>query len=432
MSKKLRTILFSTLMLFVLVLPLFNTGLAEEQKQYRGGNLLKIGNTEYVFATNREFVEILKVDSNNQLKQIGEIYLEGALCSVAHKENGQSYLFVSTGGHIYKINVSNPYAPFIEIDRYVYEWRRWRAKIGWVQHMAVTDDFLFVGSKDGVKAMGTDNLIVEKEYTVFPAYGVAANDEKMVMVTEGKAMVFDANTTEKIAEYEVKNSENSSKNPAIDSVGNIYIPSDNSLIKVNKHGDIISQYFNPVPEGRYSSYSADVLRGEEIYYVNGYGVTSLNEDLKKNKFFFSANGYEYGPNSWAINVSADRDKVLVFNKTSIILLNDNLDFLSQYTYSPKYNKQTYGELKMTADKYFGGVGETVRVKVYGFWPNEEVKLEFGEKTFKTEASIVNVKVNSLGAGVAEIIVPESERGVITLKAEGLNSDLKYEISFKVQ
>ena len=294
------------------------------------------------------------------------------------------------------------------MDRHVYEWRRNRAKIGYVSSLAVNDNFLFVGSRNGVKAMGLNNLIVEKEYTPHPAFGLTADNGRLVAITDVGAMIFDVYSSEKLFEYNLKNKNQIRRSPAMDSAGNVYLPEDNSLVKINKRGDVVSRYFNPVEAGVVHSFGADVLSSDQVYYVNGFGLTSLNDDLKKQDFVFSASDYDYGSNSWALNVRVAQDKIVIFNRSSVLLFSPDLKFLSQYNYSPKSNAPIKKELGMNLSKYFGGVGESINVDLHGFWPNEEVSLEIGKKTFQTESNKATAKMNEFGFGSAVIGVPQSE------------------------
>jgi len=405
-------------------------GFAETNKEYRKGEIIYIGGKDYLIASNKQFIEILEIAPDDKLFQVSEVHgMEriNDLC-ISH-ERGRHYLIVATGRYLIKYDITNPVLPKIVIKRDLYKFRKGKYKIGYMSSLASNDNYLFAAGSRGVRRFIKENLFVDKIYTFEKSYGIAADNDKLVVLTKDKGLIFDISTGDIEGEYKLENIKNNKRKPAIDYTGNIYLPSDNSFIKINN--GIIGQYYNSVKAGVIHSYAVDVLPSGEIFYVNGYGVTKLNNSLAKEKFLYSAKNKIYGPNSWASGIDVKGIKqgkrVTVFNKSSILLLDDNLNLLFQYRYTPLYTDDitVSTDLKITLSQYCGvPLHDTVSVEIYGYWPNEEVEITFGSNKHL-------VKVNNLGYGEVKMTVPEMDKGITIISAKGQDSGLSYQTTFNI-
>jgi hypothetical protein len=406
---------------------------AEVMKEYRRGEMFNINNRHYLAASNGAFVEILEISSENKFKKISEIRgLEEVNDLFLNEEEEKIYLIVLTGRFLIEYNISDPLAPKIEVKRDLYEWRgRGKYKIGYMKSLAGNGKYIFTAGSQGVRAFDKNSLAVadNKIYTLEPSYGIVAKGNILAVIIKDKGfydkgLIFDVESGILKGEYNLANFSDITRQPAIDSVGNVYFPSDNSLIKINNAGQTVSSYFNPVKEGLTFSYGVKEFNGN-LFYVNGFGLTELNNNLKKSKFFFSAPSNIYGPNSWATGLAVDQDgRAAIFNKSSILLLDNKLNLLDKYIYQSMLEQPEETSLKIVLGKYQASAGENLNIKIFGFWPNEKVAVKLG--------SVEQVvKVNNYGAGETTMLVP-GESGAMFVSADGQNSKLNYQISFIVR
>lgn len=401
---------------------------ADIVKEYRTGEIAYINGRDYLIASNNAFAEILEFTPDNKLVQISEVHgMENVNDLCVSQERGRTYLFVLSGRYIYKYDISNPIIPKVEFRADLYQWNRGKISTGYMKKIACNNNYVFTAGPKGVRSFLKENLIVNKVYTYEPSYGLAADNNNLFALLENKSQIYDIKSGKLLEDYNTKNIDLYTREPAIDYNGNIYLISDNSIKKTN--GGIVKEYFNPTSPGINFSYSASVLPTGEVYYVNGYGLTKLNSRLEKENFFHSAKPQVYGPSSWAVGVEAKEvaqgKRVVIFNKSSILLLDGNLDLLYQYIYSPIYSDEISTELKIVPGKYWGMPGESIELKLYGFWPNEEVDVTFGNNKYLVE-------VNNLGYREIELTVQEAEAGRIVIGAVGQSSKFRYQVSFEIR
>lgn len=406
---------------------------AEVNKEYRRGEMFIANNKQYLAVSNGIFVEILEISSENKLTKISEIYgLEEVNDLYLNETEGKVYLTVLTGRFLIKYNVSDPLAPKVEAKRDLYEWRgKGKYKIGYMKSLVGNGEYIFTAGSRGVRAFDETGLAVadNKIYTFEPSYGIAVKNNILAVIVKDKGfydkgLIFDVKSGVLKGEYSLTNSSDITRQPVIDSVGNVYFPSDNSLIKINSAGQTIASYYNPVEVGLTFSYGVKEFNNK-LFYVNGFGLTELNNNLVKNKFFFSAPSNIYGPNSWATGVAVGRDgRIAIFNKSSILLLDNKLNLLDKYTYKSMSDKPEETDLKIILAKYWANAGDSLSIKIFGFWPNEKVVVGLGnvEQT---------IKVNNYGAGEIKISVP-GKNGATLVSANGQDSKLNYQTSFIIR
>ena len=169
------------------------------------------------------------------------------------------------------------------------------------------------------------------------------------------------------------------------------------------------------------------LLDSNIYYVNGHGITALDKNFSKTKFFNTSKG-SFGANSWAVGITSAkigaREIVISFNKSSILLLDKNLKVLSQYKYKKLYSDSITQELKITASVIRASSGQTVNIKLYGFWPNEIVAVIFGKNSY-------SVKVDNQGYASTDLTVPYQDSHQVLIQATGNDSKFNYQTIFAI-
>ncbi len=422
-----KTLIFLIILSFMLAPAI---GFGEEEKQYRTGHFIYTSDKNYLLVSNGEFVEVLELTKEDKLVKVSEIYGMETISDMAvSKEDNEWRLYVSTGNEIIKYNITNPLLSQIESKRNLYEWRRGLGSVGYSRSIVGIDDYILSAGSNGVKRIEKSNLFDNMTYTAEASYGVTANDSYLAVTTADKGYIYnlDGNV---VGELAVENSKNYSREPVMDYYGNIYFLPDNGIMKVDSQGNAIGSYYNPVQAEVIHSYAVSALPNGEVYYVNGYGVSKFDKDFKKTKWLYTAPSYLYGNNSWAVGVQtksfSQGNRIVVFNKSSVLLLDDNFDLLDQYKYQPSSNSENnLGETSLKLSKYQGTQNEDISIYLYGFWPNEQVQINFG-------GDIYAVEVDNVGFATTSINVPSgNESGLTIVSADGVDSGLNYQATFEI-
>lgn len=405
-----------------------NNAQAEPDKEYRSGQVISISGKNYLIASNKEFAEIIEITADNKLTQISEVHgAENIQDLYVGKYLNKYFLVIATGQYLYRYDISNPAAPKIEFKRDMYTFKRGQFKIGSINILIGNKDYLFGAGSNGVRSFNPDNLFVYKIYTFDKSYGVAADDKNLFVITESKGLVFDIASGNKLAEVNLENKDKAIRQPYFDELNNAYFPTDRGLIKLNILNGQSELYANPVPRTENFSYGVTSLINGDVYYVNGHGITVLNKNFNKIKFFNSSKG-NLGANSWAVGITAaklgTRELIVNFNKSSILLFDKNLKALSQYKYKKLYSDSITQDLKITASAYQASAGQKINLQLYGFWPNETVNVSFGKNSY-------SMKVDNQGYAVNELTVPDQASGKTIIQAVGQDSKFSYQIVFTV-
>ena len=427
-SKKMQKILIFLVILGFLLSPSAIWG--EEEKQYRTGEFVYINGHNYLLASNSQFIEVLELTERDELVKVSEIYGMDKVNDIAiNKEGDEWRLYLSTGNKIIKYNITNPLLPQIEFERNLYEWRRWHNSIGYSRSIAAINDYILTAGSKGTKSLEKSNLFENKIYTGESSYGVTANNSRLAFTTADKGYLYNL-SGEIVKEIKIANSESYTRKPVMDYFSNTYFLPDNGIIKVDHRGNVIGSYYNPVEPGVIHSYAASALPNGEVYYVNGYGVSKFDKNFNKTKWLYTAPSNIYGMNSWAVGVTAKTfargSRIAVFNKSSILLLDDNFNLLDQYTYQPSANADKHiGQVSVRLSQYQGTQNESINAYLYGFWPNEQVQISFAGDMYAVE-------VDNIGFASIIIKVPGgNQSGIVIVSADGVDSGLNYQATFNI-
>lgn len=429
---KLKKSIFTLLLGIIFTLGLFfvcHNALAEPDKEYRSGQIIAINGKNYLIASNKEFAEIIEIGADNKLTQVSEVHGSEAITDLyAGQYLNKYFLVTATGRYLYRYDISDPGAPKIEFKRDMYVFKRGQFKIGSINALAGNKDYLFGAGSNGVRSFLKDSLFFYKIYDFDKSYGVAANDDRLYVITENKGRVYNIASGEKLAEVDLENKDKINRSPYFDNSGNAYFPSDRGLVNINTVNHEKKSYYNPVPKTENYSYGVTTFSGGDIYYVNGHGITTLDKNLNKLKFLIATKSNLYGANSWAVGITAAkvgaREVIAVFNKSSILLLDKNLKVLSQYKYKKLYSDSITKDLKVKASANHGSYGQKINLKLYGFWPNEIVAVTFGQNSY-------SIKVDNQGYASTDLAVPYQDNRQAIIQAVGADSKFSYQTVFTI-
>ena len=380
--KKQLIITFLSLFLLAVYLPVN----AATAKEYRRGKIVTNQGKTIVAVSNRQFVELLEITKDNKIIKLGEVRGMNVVEDlVVFPENDKNYLVITTGRYLIKYDITKPNSVKVILKRDLYQYRKGQYRTGQIFSLAINDSKIYGAGDNGVRAFGKDNLVVEKIFYFEKAYGLGADNNKLSVLGANKELVYDIKSGKLSAEYNIKNVQAERRNSVFDNKGNPLFISDNSVIKADGN---LKAYANPVTKNIIFSYGVSYSPTAGIYYVNGYGITHFDNNLNKKEFIKTSAG-TFGANSWGVGVETFRqdgeDKVLVFNKSSILLLNKNLKPLAQYKYKVMGGKEISNELKVVISKKFVMTNNNLDMELFGFWPNEKIKISFGGKDFLVTA-----------------------------------------------
>lgn len=403
-------------------------------KEYTAGKIARINGQDLLFASNRQFVEVLSIGADDQLKQLSEIHgLDEVQAVDIAKVFSKPYLVVLTGRYLYRYDISDPSEPKIVFKRDLYDFHIGKYKIDYMEAMATNDKYIFTAGNKGIRRFMPDNLFVDKIYYYDAARGVAANDTILAVITLKKGQIYDIASGNLLKEVDLSNAEKLYRQPLVGKNGDVYFPSDNALVKVDASDYSVVTYVNPVDAGKTFSYAADSASGNGAVYANGFGVTKLDSNFQKQGYFFVSDTSKFGTNSWGVALESGATekgtRIAVFAKTSVLWLDENLKLLDQYRYAPRYTSyiDTSTDLNIRLSDLAGSVSHKVTVSAYGYWPNEKVTVGFLNQSDKTV-----VKTDNMGFARADIYVPNVKAGRAVIYAKGVDSKLSYQITYDVQ
>jgi hypothetical protein len=342
-------------------------------------------------------VEIMSFNQATALVVVSELRLPQKIKDiVAVNEGNEAFAIVTTGRYLYRIRITDPKNMEVVLRHDNYQYSKGRIRTGSIESLATNGKLLFTSGQYGVRSMGLTNLIVNKYYHYDKSYGVAVNGKTVTVLGEQKAYTYHLVTGKKLMETPIKNDEKLIRRPAVNGQDMAYAISDNAVIKMF-NGKVVT-YANPAQKVSYSYAAATA--GKSVYYVNGFGVTKFDAELKKSAFLKTSITSRFGDRAWAAGVISANinggEKVIVFNKSSIVVMSPNLSVISQY--KGNNNIQYNPGFSLSFDKQYLMTNQAVTARMTGFWPNESVKVMFAGKVYQ-------VKANNLGESMLSFTTP---------------------------
>ncbi len=385
---------------------------APAYKEYRTGSITTIAGKPYLLATNNSTVEIFNFNLANALVPVSELRLPQKIKDVVTvTEDKETYAIVTTGRYLYRIRITDPQNMEVILKRDAYQYSRGKIHTGAIESLATNGKVLLTSGQYGVRSIGLSNLLVEKYYYYDKSYGVTVNDKMVSVLGENVAYSFDLVTGKKVAESAIKNADKQIRHSAL--IGNSnYVISDNSIAKL-ADGKVVN-YVNPAQKVNFS-YAASAS-DNVVYYANGFGITKFDQNLKKTAFLKTSITSRFGDRSWAVGVLTAKvngsEKIIVMNKSNILVLTPNLSLLSEY----KNNDIQYNPgFTINYDYKYFMTNQAVTARMTGFLPNEMVKLTFGGRVYQ-------VKSNNLGEAMVSFTNPGNQgRFVLEVSAPSMTT-----------
>jgi hypothetical protein len=252
----------------------------------------------------------------------------------------------------------------------------------------------------------------------------ATNDRFILNVDGGHLNIFDRenqNATTSIAlNFKVQPNNHQTYQ---DQDYNVYVVDDYYAKKYAPSGKLLESFGHLDYEG----FDITGSGNSYVYFSNGMGVVKLqSEDMALKDFAYTTNSGERG--GWAMGLKVvslnGSDRVVVFNNTSILVLDENLNKIaSMGAVENETNAYPTENLYLNLDYGSGTKNATVKLNGGGFLPREKLKINFAGSTTELIS-------DAHGRFATALLVPD-KKGTVDIKVDGQDSKLTYSISFNV-
>jgi len=419
MKTKIAFIFFTLILAGFLLIP----GAKSTIKPYYTGEVINYNNQIIIGTVNTGAMEIFKLQGNTIYKtnviQSDDGEYPEFFDLLFSDENGKLYVYAVTGKYLYKYDISNESG--IELVK------KLKDNSGDNFYgLSKTEDFIVTMGSRGVKLWNKD-LQVTNSYDVHSTFAknikVSRSGSYIFNIVKDDLKIIDGFYRDVVRETGLRISEDHVRNLYNDTIeGTLYVVDDGSLKKINFDGYV--QEFKHISN---LGYDADGLEGRDyMYFSDGVGVVKMRKsDLKPTDWLFttqigSGNGWAMGLRTLSGQYG---DVVIVFNGSSILALDQDLEVIDYYEASES-EYAAPDPLTLTLNSNYGRAGDTIIVNGSGFGFNEEIEVRFGKDKWITSS-------NQNGQFIATIKVPDIGNGIKDIKATGQISGLTFSTTFEV-
>jgi len=397
-------------------------------KSYYSGDAISYRGQIYVASTNTGSLELFRLE-NDRLELLTKIkpynfrfHNYGEFFDVKlMEENNHLYAYAVSNFTLYKYEVVNRELILVTESKNTYwEWYNRVDKFG--------NDIVTISAK-GVKVFDRNlNAIVAYDFTNIDApYNVSGpNARYFLSMNEAKSAVeiYDKDSRSLLKTIPLNfNHSKGNRRAYQDSTGYIYAVDDFYAKKFDLNGKLIASFRHLDYQGFDVAASG---HNDYIYFSNGVGIVKLDKDMKLIDYAWTGNlGGQAG---WAMGLKVvynGGDKIVIFNNSNILILDDKLDKVASVASTETADDYPLENLYLRLDKSQATVNSDILLTGGGFLPRESLSISFAGKYVKT------INADSNGRLSTVLKVPSLSLGRYDIKVEGLKSGLHYSISFQV-
>lgn len=429
-----KKIIFLSLLCLLVIFGVFHYS-HSQLKPYYSGDAINFQGTLYVGTTNTKSLEIFKL-IGQELKRLVNIRPYDARFGTYG--NFYDMKFVEESGHLYVYTVS-------EFTLYKYElfsdgslnlvFNQKNTYWEWYNRVDKFGDNFVTGSAKGIKFWNADMQVINNY--ILPEfenpYNPRSYDKKNILNIQGNYFtVYNMDTRKEIVKIPVNYKKLGDNHLSYqDENNNLYIVDDYYAKKYNFDGQLLGS-FKHLDYSGYDITSSGF--NNYLYFSNGIGVVKLNKDTMESvsdKFTDTLGG----PQGWAMGlrvVNLNGDKVVVFNSSNILVLNDKLEKIASFRATELADETSKENLALSLNHYLGAPSAIITMNGAGYFPNEDLSIDFaGTKSV--------AKADYRGRFSVNLVVPELKRtnttvtpATVDIKVVGVASKLNYSTSFKIQ
>jgi len=362
-----------------------------------------------------------------------------------NQEDGRLYVYAISGFSIYKYDISDLNSPSLvkSSTNSYWEWYSRVDKFG--------DDMVTISNR-GVKVLNS-NLDVIDSYDIkndIP-YNIssAGSDQYIFSTTKNQISVFDRTSRQVIKNININyRSASGNRSLYFDSYSQmVYAVDDYSAKKFDLNGALKSTFDHSGNPG----YDVASSNNEYLYFSNGIGVVKLEKSTMK-LLDSQVTGGIAGSEGWAMGMkvvsNSTGDKVVVFNNSSILVLNDKLNKLAYVRAGVDSRPDVKENLFLRLNTVSASTNSIVNLTGGGYYPNEKLMISFGDtkivgqadesgrfKQIMTVPSVSNSAAHNTSdvtiasAGTSTTMTTVRERKDI--KVVGEQSKFNYSVSLEV-
>jgi len=420
----------------LLVILIFTHNGQSKTKSYYSGDAISYNNNVYITSTNSGSLELLKLE-NNTLRLISKTklyngrfnryddYSDAKLVS----ENNQLFVYATNGFGLYKYEVVNDNSLVLVASQQNTYWE-------WYNRVDKFGDNIVTISAKGIKVWNQDLQVINgyNLTDIDTPYNLRGFNQNLILDVQNNHLnVYDRSSQTNLSSIALNYKDLSGNRQSyIDADNNLYVVDDYYAKKFNLDGKLLASFQHIDQTGYDVSASGET---NYIYFSNGAGVVKLNKETMGEAGYTWTGGIA-GPRGWAMGlkvVSADGDKVVVFNNSNILVLNSNLKMIASYTATEDEESSAVENLFLNLNHNSGTAGASIELNGGGYVPNEKLDITFaGQKSLG--------QADNHGRFDQFLIVPtlststmltSTNNGGVDIKVNGENSKLSYSISFKI-
>ncbi len=340
--------------------------------------------------------------------------------------DGELYLYLTKGRFLYKYDVSNIYNPKLE--------KRVKNNIwDWFNGLTMEDDRIVTIGIKGLKVWNDDLQIIngydlknEYQYDI----NFSKNGRYIFNSGDNIVNVFDAYLRQIVAELPIVINKDHFRKVYNDSLNKaVYAVDDQSLKKFNFSGQ--AGVLKSVKEFKHistSGYDVDGLdTGEFVYFSDGIGIVKADKiNLEPIDWVYTSDLGAQGGWAQGLEVidSLEGDKIIVFNTSCILVLDDKLDLIDYYKISEK-DEEPPEDLWLSLDKNRAAAGSLISLRGGGYGLKEKIIITFAGKEYIVQA-------DDKGRFSAMITVPSVLPVRTDIKVSGQYSGSNYSIAFSIE
>lgn len=250
------------------------------------------------------------------------------------------------------------------------------------------------------------------------------NNRYILNIQNNSLLVFDRESRSVVANAPLNYKESVGNRAAYQDENNsLYAVDDYYAKKFDSQGNLVASFKHLDYPGYDMAASGQTAY---VYFSNGVGVVKLNKSNMKLAGYRFTNNLG-GPRGWAMGLRVvynDGDKVVIFNNANILVLDDKLNKIAAYQALEQSLPSPRENLYLNLDHNSGAAGATIVLSGGGYFPNEELAIDFGGIKFRATS-------DSQGRFSKDLIIPPLNPVATDIKVVGQTSLLSYSISFKV-
>ncbi|MDD2353998.1 MAG: hypothetical protein PHX76_01300 [Patescibacteria group bacterium] len=397
-------------------------------KSYYSGDAISFNDQVYVSSTNTGRLEIFRLQDNRlDLVVSAQPYnarfntYDDFYDAIFNIEGNRLYVYAVSNYTLYKYELTGTKLTLVTENKNTYwEWYNRVAKFG--------DDIVTISAK-GIKVFSPNlEVIVAHDFNnVAAPYNLSGSNPRFYLSVDevnSALSVYDREAREVVSTISLNFKYDKGNRRAYQDIhGNIFVVDDYYAKKFNVAGKLLASYSHLDFQGFDISGNN---HSEYVYFSNGVGVVKLDKNMKEVDYAWTGNlGASAG---WAMGIKSvynNGDKLIVFNNTSILVLDDKLNQIASVVASEEADKWASENLFLKLDKNRAAVNSDIMISGGGYFPYEDLSITFGKEKYSAQADM-NGRFSKI------INVPQLRAGGHDIKVSGEESAFHYSISFQVE